>query len=394
MSSILNERCKNMILGALVADAATMGLHWIYYQAHIRKIAPDAPEFMDPDPRNFDGVPAFFAHPTRKAGACSQYGVQTLVMLRALEMSDGKFERAAFQQQFQAHFGYGGAYVGYIDHATRGTLDNLRRLEDAAHLRAQDVDFDGSPKITRTLVNKALPLLARYEGDALTKAFETALRDAYEDSAIHDYGMRLLDVLRPLPPATGADDIQLPAIAKLPGLIGRLCAQGISGGPQFDDTVTEAVRVTSDHATAVSYGKISAHMMAGAAAHGSTDAAFSAGRAVADQASALLLDKAMEMRDRDTAEVTAHFGMACDLPFGVPSVAHNIATAASYAEAVQRNIYAGGDNCGRAILVGAVMGAVHGIGGSKGIPQNWIERLEGNNEVTLLLAKLFDQGAG
>ena len=58
-----------MILGALVADAASMGLHWIYDQARIKDVALDAPEFMQPDPKNYDGVPAYFAHRNRAAGA-------------------------------------------------------------------------------------------------------------------------------------------------------------------------------------------------------------------------------------------------------------------------------------------------------------------------------------
>jgi len=42
MSKNTQTRAKNMIWGALVADAAAMGLHWIYDQPHIRKIEPRA----------------------------------------------------------------------------------------------------------------------------------------------------------------------------------------------------------------------------------------------------------------------------------------------------------------------------------------------------------------
>lgn len=56
-------------------------------------------------------------------------------------------------------------------------------------------------------------------------------------------------------------------------------------------------------------------------------------------------------------------------------VLHNILTAPSFTEAVRRNTYAGGDTCGRAILVGAVMGALHGVGGENGIPKAWAGHL-------------------
>lgn len=74
-----------MILGALVADAASMGLHWVYDQAHIRKLAPEAPEFRTPQAADYEGVKGYFAHPTRTAGDLSQYGEQAVVMHRALD---------------------------------------------------------------------------------------------------------------------------------------------------------------------------------------------------------------------------------------------------------------------------------------------------------------------
>lgn len=141
MNAMDHDRCKSMILGALVADAAAMGLHWIYDQEHIRAIALDAPEFVPPDQQNYDGVVAFFAHPNRASGEFSQYGEQAMVMLRTLAASAGQYDSAEFADHFRQHFGYGGAYVGYIDHATRDTLDNWTRFEDAAFACARSLPF-------------------------------------------------------------------------------------------------------------------------------------------------------------------------------------------------------------------------------------------------------------
>lgn len=376
-----------MILGALVADAASMGLHWIYDQARIKDVALDAPEFMQPDPKNYDGVPAYFAHRNRAAGALSQYGEQAMVMLRTLAASDGQYDQAEFTDQFRNHFGYGGAYVGYIDHATRDTLDNLRRFEDAAFDRAQSLPFEGDAKTLKTLVAKALPLLARYSGDDLTSKFQSVLAEG--DPALLPFADQLITTLSKLPSPAGAHDLQLPAIAKLPGLVATLVAQGITEGSAFDDAVSSAVRVTNDHPVAAEYGAISAHMMAGALTHGTSTGAIGAARKVAGADACIRLDKALEMREQDNQAVTKHFGMSCDLPFGVPSATHNIITATSFAGAIQQNIYSGGDSCGRAILVGAVMGAVYGIGGPQGIPQSWVDRVEQKAEVDQLLHELF-----
>ena len=388
MTQPIHIRCKNMILGALVADAAALGLHWIYDQEHIAKVAPDTPEFKDPDPRNFEGVPAYFAHPTKTSGDLSQYGEQVMVMLRTLAKDDGQFNAADFADQFRAHFGYGGAYVGYIDHATGGTLNNYRRFEDAVNTCALDVSFEGDQRVRKALVAKLLPLLDRHSGADLTETFKLAVHEMSTDEATIEFGARLLDAVKEVPLATGTTDIQLPAIAKLPALIARLCIQGNTGGAAFSEPVASAIKTTSDNPTAAVFGMAGAQMMAAAVLHGSTDAVIEAARSTANSEVNKLIEQAVEMQDKDNATATKHFGMACDMPFGIPSAAHNIASATSFSDAIRRNIYGGGDSCGRAILVGAVMGVIFGIGGDQGIPQAWIDRLDVKDDAEALIAKI------
>ncbi|MEH6647239.1 ADP-ribosylglycohydrolase family protein [Sulfitobacter sp.] len=390
MTPTIKTRCKNMVLGALVADAAAMGLHWIYDQPRIRAVAGDAPEFTEPDPAHYDGVPAYFAHPKRTAGDQSQYGEQTMVMLRALVRTGGQYESATYASEFRTHFGYGGGYVGYIDHATRDTLDNFRRYEDAALAVASSLPFDGDQRLPSALVSKAQPLLATHQGEALRTEFESVVRNSYDNIALVTYAMKLLDGLISLPPASGAHDLQMPAIAKLPALVAVGAAQGMSAGTTFSAQVSSAVRITNDHPIAAVYGDICAHMMLAASREGSIAAVVGSALSTNDPDARALLNDALSRKDQDNAEVTSHFGMACDLHFGVPSALHNITTASSFARAIRRNIYAGGDSCGRAMLVGAVMGAVHGVGGAKGIPQDWIRRLSARPEIEDLLTKLID----
>ena len=387
MSDILRDRCRNMVLGAFVADAAAMGLHWIYDQLHIRKIAPDSPEFREPNARDYKSVMAFFAHPNRATGAQSQYGEQMIVMLQALTASSGQYEKAIFAEAFRAHFGYGGSYVGYIDHATRDTLDNTRRYEDAAVTCMTALPFAGPNRTAKGILAKALPLLARHSGAKLDQVFEAQIRSEHSNETTVAYAMKFLEALKSLPLPTGADDIQLPAIAKLPPLVAMLALQ--HRDMDFDEIIASAVQVTNHNPIADHYGKISAYMMKGAITEGTISGAVSAGRATAEGEAADLLDHAITLANESNESVTQRFGMACDLPFGVPSATHNIATATSYRDAIRRNIYAGGDTCGRAILVGAVLGAVYGIGGVQGIPPEWIDRLEKTYEIDLLAHSLF-----
>ncbi len=82
---------------------------------------------------------------------------------------------------------------------------------------------------------------------------------------------------------------------------------------------------------------------------------------------------------------------ACLLKSAVPVSAFALAhsDAKSYAELVVDNLYAGGDNCGRSIMLGAIAGARFGVGGEKGIPERWIDLLyQKHPEVRELLAAL------
>jgi len=366
------DKAQAMIQGALVADAATMGLHWIYDQDHIAKIAPNDPAFVAPDAAHYEGVMGYFAHAARANGQNSQYGEQLKVMQTALAASDHSFDPQGFVTAFQAHFGYGGAYVGYIDHATRDSLDNYRRAAEAALDKGRAVPWDGPEGVTTAMVTKALALTQQFSGDTLRIKFEEAVRITHDDDATLAYGFAVLDAVRAMPAVTGAVDVQLPAIAKLPPLVAALAD---AEDATFTQTITTAVRLTSDHQTSVDFGLACAHMMRAALTCDDMPEIVNAGMESASSEVKQLLSKALSMTGEDTNTVTAHFGLACDLSYGVPSAVHNVLTASSYAQAVRRNIYAGGDNCGRAILVGALMGAVHGIGGHTGIPQDWINRL-------------------
>jgi len=53
MTTSVKTRARNLVLGALVADAAAMGFHWLYDQGRIAAVAPKTPEFVGPDPTHF-----------------------------------------------------------------------------------------------------------------------------------------------------------------------------------------------------------------------------------------------------------------------------------------------------------------------------------------------------
>ena len=112
-------------MGALVADAASLGLHWIYDPARIEEVAGEAPEFVEPDIAHYRGVTGYFAHGAKQAGDSTHYGEQMLVCLRSLAAMGGELDTTDYERRFFDSFGPGGAWVGYIDYATRVTLRNV-----------------------------------------------------------------------------------------------------------------------------------------------------------------------------------------------------------------------------------------------------------------------------
>ena len=68
-------RGRDAVLGALVADAASLGLHWLYDVDRIASVVGDGnAAFMPIDPKYFEGVAGYFAHGQRADGTSSQYG--------------------------------------------------------------------------------------------------------------------------------------------------------------------------------------------------------------------------------------------------------------------------------------------------------------------------------
>ncbi|MGG7054600.1 ADP-ribosylglycohydrolase family protein [Nitrosomonas sp. ANs5] len=110
------------VMGALVADAASLGLHWLYDPERIAQIEKTAGlVFLQPEANHYAGAKGYFAHGNKQAGDSSGYGETCLLALKHFAQYR-EFDRRAYQQQFSLYFGPGGQYVGYVDTPTRQTL--------------------------------------------------------------------------------------------------------------------------------------------------------------------------------------------------------------------------------------------------------------------------------
>lgn len=292
---------STMLLGALTADAASLGLHWLYDPARIAEIAEarGSSAFAPVEPAFFDGAKGYFAHAGRRAGMLSQYG-EVLWLAMRVTRSEGGFDGGAYRRAYAAHFGAGGPYQGYIDRPTRAALANI------ADEKAE----------------------------------------------------------------TGIDDDQLPATATLPAIMAAY-----HGQDNLSEKARGAREVTNINPVADAYAAAFTDLLGRVLSGEDLPAAMGAAVAEADSGIRDALTDALKTDEASSTDYAERMGRACHLPMAGPVIMHILRHATGYADAVERNIRAGGDSAGRAILIGAVMGAVHGLEGPHGIPLDWVLRL-------------------
>lgn len=127
---------KNIVLNSLVADALSLGSHWIYSQREIADKFGSITGYSDP---------ATSYHPGKQAGDFTHYGDQTMVLLRSLALH-GRFDLASFANEWRA-FWENPETQSYRDGATKATLANLRSGLPPAQAASPSNDIAGAARI-------------------------------------------------------------------------------------------------------------------------------------------------------------------------------------------------------------------------------------------------------
>ncbi|GMQ48863.1 hypothetical protein VB10N_38620 [Vibrio sp. 10N] len=293
-----NNRALNSVIGALVADAASMGFHWLYDQVAIKTLSNGTPEFHAPNAKDYIDK-GYYAHEGKKPGDYSQYGVQMIAMLDAIA-KHGQYDEAKYIQAFREWFDMGGKWRGYIDKPTKLTLLTAHALEA-------------------------------------------------EDKPLSNLG---------------ADDTQNPAVSKLPPLLAVH-----HNDKNLNQLVESAVRVTNNNDTAVAYALASAAILKAALSGKTPLESVHSAKGLSD-----LTDEAIKLAEervlKPSNEVATELGMHCGLEASFPVTVHLLLNATSYEAAIRENILCAGDNCGRAILLGATLAACY-QGTEQDIPRTW-----------------------
>lgn len=301
----------DLLLGALVADAACLGLHWIYNVERIAEVTARQNgqcAFTPVEARNFEGIKTF-AHKDRDNGMFTHIGEVLRLAIQSMNANGGKFDVGDYQSAFSAFFGAGGPFVGFIDRPTRGALTNIT------------ADINPS----------------------------------------------------------GIDDNQTPALARLPAIL-----VGYYGQDQLPDMIKTAMEVTNINAEATAFSNVFTDLTMRIMGGEALDTALPAAANAADDIAKADLLNALNTTEDDTvvfAGLNGLMGRACYLSAAGPVMFHILARCTSYQEAIERNILAGGDTAGRAIMLGAILGRIHGVATPTGVPLSWVLQLKEGAEI-------------
>ena len=274
--------------------------------------------------QGFEAPPPDHYHANRPSGAQTHYGEAAYVLLESVARL-GAFNVADFGAHFISHFSDPG-YTGYCDGATKGTLSNYRR------------HIEKNPS-------------------------------------------------RPFSYQQGADDDQLATATRLtPVVAAHLNA------PELLVIVEKATRVCQDNDLAVAFMKAHALLLRAllygqslpdairqtAEALPALDARF--GDQIKTMMGAALYDT------RGVVEATMAYGQACPLAQSFPSALHAaVRHEHSMHDAILATLGAGGDNAGRAAMIGAWLGAANG---TEGLPANWLKKLLLKEDIERLTGEL------
>lgn len=122
------------VWGAFVADALSLGVHWVYNTGVIDKKLGRVEHYHDP-------LTSF--HKGKRAGDFTHYGDQMLVLLETLDECKG-FDAQQFARSWHDFFS---DYTGYFDQATTATLENMESGRGPTQSASTSDDLAGASRM-------------------------------------------------------------------------------------------------------------------------------------------------------------------------------------------------------------------------------------------------------
>jgi ADP-ribosylglycohydrolase len=313
----IENRLRGAIWGQFVGDAAALGTHWIYDLDELgRKFPGGVSGFEQPQEGHY--------HFPRQPGDQTHYGDGALVLLESIA-DRGRFEVKDFGRRFVETF-QPGVYSGYVDRATKDTLENYSRF------------IEYNPKTEFNFQNGA-------EDDQLGTAARLA--------SLVVRHCRDPDLLSLVESATRVSQNNPTAIACMK--FNALLLLELFEGKE----VPAAVRNVEEQVGLMELGP-----------------------EVCKQSQA-----AREADQEEVVKATLAFGQSCPLEHSFPS-AHQafLKYSDDFETSILATIRAGGDSAGRAAMLGAWLGAHLGLAA---IPEQWCRRLRYAERISIAVEKIL-----
>ncbi|GIL77586.1 hypothetical protein Vretimale_6819 [Volvox reticuliferus] len=338
--SSVKERAKAAILGGLLADAASMPLHWIYDVPKIQELLASksreaTPEFF-PEP----SCP-FYKHPY---GSLSPYGHELIPLLQSMAENGGELDEKKYAEALYSYF------TATEPEAYRNK--SIRNVVAAWEEGKRGRDVGDKEDFQANCFAKASVLVARYAGKPeLREKVEAAVRVQQNNDKAVSYGL--------------AGALLLEKVV-LGHTVEEALSWAVSDGGLPEDVralVERALATRTQPLRELTYEPVS-YMTE-------------------------MVSKHMALRDSLPPFTLAVWcnGPAC----GNPAAFTNVAMAAAqygnkYVDGVRANLVAGGDNCSRSLLVGALLAAESGL---SALPADWKSATTKFSEYEAMVDKLL-----
>ena len=167
MTPSFEDRLRGAIRGQFVGDAASLGAHWIYNLIEMKRAYPSGvQEFEAPLEGHY--------HYGKRPGEFTHYGDAALLMLQSVAEL-GRFDPVDFGKRFVEKFG-SRSYKGYIDKATRGTLENKTAFEETNPGKPFDFQQGADDDQLATVSRLAPVVVAHLRDEDLMSVVESATR--------------------------------------------------------------------------------------------------------------------------------------------------------------------------------------------------------------------------
>ncbi len=378
------ESASAALVGAVTADSAAMGLHWIYDTARLSEVCGDTPEFRQPDAKNYEGVVGVFAHADRPIGSLSRYGATVKMVTEHIAANNGLFNAPRAAANFLSAFGYGGSFVGYVDHPAAGALDVIRQRDadiETAFLELTDrIPFHTIVALGPAAREIATDPKAGDIGARLASAIAgfASIQLSSEQMKLVVDKVESLRAVYAKP--TGVHDLQLPVLAAVIPVAVVESARG-TADEDFIANVRAAAHITHIDDAALAVGEFCAFLIKDILAGKELGATIESRLPILPEELGSKVSDALARPWESSVQAAETLGMSCVLAEGLPLSMVTLARADSYVDAIRHTILSGGDSCGRGILVGALGGLMWGFDGDKGIPSAWIEKVRSSAQL-------------